>query len=109
MKLQKISLGLAAFGFLASCAADGGAGVEGSPLWFMRTTPTEQAQYFQSICMTYGFSLNTPQMAQCIQTEATNARSNANRSLDSIANSNNTTSTNCTGYGNTMNCTSRTW
>lgn len=109
MKRQKVITGLVAIGFLASCAADGGIGTEGSPAWFMRTTPTEQAEYFQSICVTYGFALNTPQMAQCIQTEATNARTTSNRTFESIANNNRTTTTNCNGFGNTLNCTSRTW
>jgi hypothetical protein len=109
MKLKIISFGLAAVGLLASCAADGRAGVEGSPVWFMRTTPAEQAQYFQSICVTYGFGLNTPQMAQCIQTEAANSRADSRRTMENIADSNRTTSTNCTGFGNSVSCNSRTW
>ena len=107
--MKKFCTLLAALGYVAGCAADGAAGREGSPVWFMRTTPAEQAAYFQSVCVTYGFKPNTPQMAQCIQTEATNTRSSARKRMQDISNSNTTTNTTCTGFGNTLNCTSRTY
>jgi hypothetical protein len=109
MKLQKASIGLVAMGFLASCAADGSAGREGSPIWFMRTTPAERSQYFTSVCTGYGFQPNTPQMAQCVQTESLTARDSMKDSLGSIQSNSQTTTTNCNRSGNSVNCTSNTW
>lgn len=56
------------------CAADGGLGVEGSPVWFARTSPAEQAAFFGKICAGYGYADGTPEMTQCIATESREAR-----------------------------------
>ena len=109
VKYTSLALAVIVAGLMAGCAEDGGAGREGSPVWFMRTSAAEQAAYFQSVCVSYGFKPNTPEMAQCMQTEALNARNSASSRMQAVSNSYQTTRTNCTGFGNTLNCTSSRW
>jgi hypothetical protein len=47
-------------------------GQVGSPAWFRSASPATKLKYFNGVCRAYGFTENTPQMAQCIQNE-TNA------------------------------------
>lgn len=79
-KFSLLSLAALTFG----CAQDGGIGVEGSPAWFMRTTPAQQAAYFGEVCAGYGFTAGTPEMTQCIAVEARNARAEGAANMRAI-------------------------
>ncbi len=72
---------------LACCAEDGGMGREGSPVWFMRTAPAEQAAYFKKVCSSYGYTEGTSEMTSCVSAEARTAKTNATSILaqDNIA------------------------
>ena len=103
---------------LSSCAEDGGLGGEGSPIWFSRTTPEQQAVYFQKVCSGYGFSPSTPEMAQCVATEVRSGRARSQAQLQQIGNSLQntgnspaiqTTNTRCSTFGNNLNCNSTTF
>lgn len=85
MRLRSMPVGMLLVVVLSSCAADGGAGTEGSPLWFMRTSETQRVAYYHSICLGYGFKDDTPQMSQCLQTEAISAKSSARLRMAIIA------------------------
>jgi len=56
----------------------------GSPAWFATAGPETIAAYYRKRCVSYGFQAGTPQMAQCIQSEASGGRS---RAADSSARS----------------------
>jgi hypothetical protein len=93
---------------LVACDAGGNLGVEGSPLWHMRTSAKEKAEYFGAICSNYGFKYNTPEMSQCIAQETrSNKKSNSDNMNKALDNMNNSypKRTNCTTFGNQINCT----
>lgn len=95
---------------LAGCQ-NGGIGMAESPAWFMTATPQEQATYFGKRCSTYGFKPGTPEMAQCIMTEAGSARSSARTraalAQHAMANSQpRMVTTNCNRFGSSVTCTS---
>jgi hypothetical protein len=104
--------GLALVGLLALAGCQGAngskyIGLPGSPAWFMTASPETVAGYFSDRCVSYGFQRGTPQMAQCIQTEAQGARGrNAMRGAAMAAAANQPRHATCTGIGNTVNCTS---
>lgn len=63
-------------------------------------------------CTGYGFQAGTPQMAQCMQTEAISARQVAEArrqralaNLDAMSQPQFPRRTNCSQWGQTMNCT----
>ena len=96
---------------LAGCTGAGGEkylGMPGSPAWFATAGPKTISEYFSSICIGYGFTMGTPEMAQCIQTEAVSSRQqNAIRGA-AIANAtalNRPRTYNCNTYGRQVNCT----
>ncbi|MGO4441577.1 hypothetical protein [Rhizobium sp. RAF56] len=104
---------------LAGCQGAGGEkyiGLPGSPAWFATAGPETVAAYFRKRCTAYGYAPGTPQMAQCIQTEAAGGRQiAARRSAEADAmisaaaqprkSTFNTSHTQCTGAFNTVNCT----
>jgi hypothetical protein len=108
--MKKLLL-VALSGLMFGCAADGGMGVEGSPIWFMRTTPAQQAAYFGQVCAGYGYAANTPEMSQCIAMESREARAQgaANmRAANANMQLNRPRSTTCNRtIGGNYNCT--TW
>ena len=89
--MKKLSLFiLPAMLVLSGCDADGNLGMEGSPAWFNRTTPQEQAAYFSSICQGYGIRRGTRQMTECIAEESRSARAQGAANLsNAIASSGN--------------------
>lgn len=94
-------------------------GAQGSPAWFATASPNTVASYFLESCKAYGFQPGTPEMAQCIQTEAGSKRqSNATRgaaiaamnqaniaNAQANANANRMRHTTCNRFGSTVNCT----
>lgn len=83
--MRKIVVGVLAVAALAGCSESGGMGTEGSPMW-MRTAPQEaKLAYYQRACVAYGYTLGTPQMAQCMQAEALNAESRTTAAFDTLA------------------------
>ena len=84
MRMKFLLFAGAAVAGLSACDADGQLGAEGSPAWFMRTTAAEQAAFFTTICQTYGFSGGSPEMAQCVATEARDARRSASNRMQQI-------------------------
>ena len=94
MKLFLKVLILILASLLAGCATgvDGETvmGKVGSPAWFNSASPATKLKYFGGVCRAYGFTENTPQMAQCIQNET-----NALKSRQSVI---------CTKAGSAMIC-----
>lgn len=92
---------------VAGCSGSG-LGMPGSPAWFATTPQAEQASYFRTRCVSYGFSPDTPAMAQCIQNESLSSRGRAaarsNAAFANMAASQPKTTT-CNRFGNTVNCT----
>lgn len=58
-------------------------GAPGSRAWFATASPDTVAAYFGQRCAAYGFKPGTPEMAQCIENEASNRQHN--NALRSIA------------------------
>jgi hypothetical protein len=57
-------------------------------------------------CTEYGFSKGTSAMAQCIQTEARASQKSLTNALKGLTHQNNRgIQTDCTSWGNTINCT----
>ena len=106
--IRKLAL-LTLTAFTLGCAEDGGLGVEGSPIWFSRTSAAEQAAYFGRICAGYGFRQGTPEMAQCIANESRAARADGAermRAAQAMNAMNRPVNTSCTsGLGGNFNCT----
>lgn len=106
---------LGAFALAGCQAADGTTylGRPGSPAWFATASSQTIAEYFGQRCSSYGFQSGTPDMARCIQSEAQSQRGNNTLKMSAAAananatmNANRMRTTNCTGFGNTVNCTS---
>ena len=58
-------------------------------------------------CTAYGFVEGTPAMAQCVQTEARASQKSLTNALKGLTMQNNRgIQTNCTSFGNTINCNS---
>ncbi len=70
---------------LGACQA-GGIGRPGSPAWEMSATPDEKSRYYVQQCISYGFALGTPEMAQCRMQVAQNLSGSASQRAQSVAN-----------------------
>lgn len=106
--MRKINLFAAAAFILVSACSGSGLGMPGSPAWFATTPQAEQATFFRSRCVSYGFEPGTPAMAQCIQNESISSRGRASaRANAASANmqNNQPKTTTCNRFGNTVNCT----
>jgi hypothetical protein len=98
---------------LSGCGGTGsGVGMKESPLWHMSASAEEKLKYFTQQCLGFGFKINTPEMAQCIQNQSNQSRSNASATIDRLAqqerdmlNRNRVRTTNCNSWGRQINCT----
>ena len=67
------------------------------------------------LCVSYGFTRGTNAIAQCVQTATARAEADRIRRWQAIKEAGEalqgpaTTTTNCTAFGNSMNCRSSTW
>lgn len=68
--MKKVILGMRAVGALSACDANGGAGMEGSPLWNMRHMNADtRIAYFTEKCTKYGYKRGTDAMRDCVADE----------------------------------------
>ena len=118
--MNKLAVAMAvSIAALSGCdSSTGSIGRPGSPAWNMSTTSSEKNQYYRAQCLGYGFSDGTPEMAQCMQTEASNvqaagaARSAAGLEMMRAGQAMSAPpatpkTTNCRQIGTTLSCT--TW
>lgn len=93
---------------LAGCQT-GGIGRPGSPAWQLSTTEEQKLAYFRSTCEAYGFKEGTPQMAQCMQNEASSTRAAASQraaSLQAYNTMSRPKTVTCNTFGNITRCNS---
>jgi hypothetical protein len=98
---------------LSGCGGSGsGVGMSESPLWHMTASADQKLEYFKQQCRGFGFKDNTPEMAQCIQNQTNQSRSNASAKMDRFARQqqqlnrqNRIRTTNCNQWGRQINCT----
>ena len=85
-------------------------GRPGSPMWFSSASIETQLAHFSQICLGYGFKSGTPEMSQCIQSEANNSKNRANSRMDAYERNNairslsQPKSMTCTTFGNMTTC-----
>jgi hypothetical protein len=96
--------------FLVAGCQTGGLGTPGSPAWQLSTTPEQKTAYFQDVCKSYGFKLDTPQMAQCMQNESFRTRQSASDSANRLSQYNSmqprpVTNTTCRNINGILRCT----
>ena len=89
---------------LAGCQT-GGIGRPGSPAWQLSATPDDKNRYYTQECISYGFALGTPQMAQCKMQIAQNLRDGARERMQTLSdNSRPRPTITCRTFGNTTTC-----
>lgn len=112
--------------FLSACTQPDGStalGVPGSPAWMMTASPEAKLATYRANCSGYGYAAGTPEMAQCVQQEAGEYRSNASSAMAALSEgmvqagqprpsthvietqAPAMTTTNCNAYGDSMRCT----
>ena len=75
-------IGFISAGLLTGCGGSGnGIGFKESPLWHSTASAKVKQKYFQDQCLGFGFKLNTPEMAQCIQNQTNRSKTEANQNL----------------------------
>jgi hypothetical protein len=75
-------MGFISTGLLTGCGGSGnGYGFKESPLWHSTASAKVKQKYFQDQCLGFGFKLNTPEMAQCIQNQTNQSRSEARKGM----------------------------
>ena len=62
----------------------GGVGMVGSPMWHATASQQDKVSVYRDICSSYGFQVNTPEMAQCIATESRGSRQNATNTIQRL-------------------------
>jgi hypothetical protein len=87
-------------------------GLPGSPAWFATASPQTVAAYYEQRCQGYGFQPGTTAMAQCVQQEALAKRQSNSAdwratvaAQQAAAQQRRLRTTNCTQFGNQVNCT----
>lgn len=82
-------LGFVSVGLLAGCGDIGeGIGLKESPAWHGTASAAVKQKHFQDQCLGFGFKLNTPELAQCIQNQTNLSRAAASKSLSDLAEQN---------------------
>jgi hypothetical protein len=91
-----------------------GCGREESPAWFMTKSDDEINSHFRQVCIDYGYKAGTPDLNRCIRQERKASFSESADRLDKAAQGlqdmdrrNRGVRTNCTTFGNTINCRTR--
>jgi hypothetical protein len=68
--MKKLIIGFLAVCTLGACDANGGAGMEGSPLWNIRHMNSDtRIAYFTEKCTKYGYERGTDAMRDCVAEE----------------------------------------
>ena len=93
---------------LQSCGGEGqGIGMVESQWWHKTASAQVKRDHFRGQCLGFGFTDNTPEMAQCLQTQMNNSRSAANQRAQQAYQNYNATrmrTTTCNTFGNTITC-----
>ncbi|AXE62028.1 hypothetical protein [Candidatus Thioglobus sp. NP1] len=108
MKLSLKLIILPIFFLLQSCSHP-----VGSAMWHKKAPNADITNYYKEMCLGFGYKTETPELIQCIQTEIGNGMDRADaqvsqmiKSLQNIDRPRNKVKTNCTTWGNDINCTS---
>jgi len=86
----------------------------GSSAWHQRASSLDLTNYYKEMCLGFGYKSDTPELAQCIQTETKVGMDRADaqwsQMIDSLQKMDRPRkkriNTNCNSYGNSTNCTS---
>lgn len=84
-------------------------GAPGSPAWFATASPETQASFFRKRCAAYGFPEGSPQMAQCIMSEAGSTRQAASARSTAVSRTvaeSQPKHMTCNRFGSTIDCMS---
>ena len=94
--------------FLSGCVR------EESPAWFMTKSDDEINSHFRQVCIDYGYKAGTPDLNRCIRQErkASSKESrqrvrDVGQALQDMDRRNRGIRTDCTTFGNTINCRTR--
>jgi hypothetical protein len=85
----------------------------GSAAWHQRANNVDLTNYYTEMCLGFGYKSETPELRQCVQTETRlgidRADAQWSQMIDSfqkMGNQKKKIRTNCTSYGNDIDCTS---
>jgi hypothetical protein len=89
---------------LSSCGPN-----PGSAIWYKIAEPQERITYYKSLCISYGYSDGTANMADCIATEMRKGSIKSSEGLQRISDtlgeaSNSGNRITCQTYGTITNC-----
>jgi hypothetical protein len=81
----------------------------GSTFWYKLSEPQERVAYYKNICLSYGYSDGTSNMADCIATEMRKGSEKASAGMQSIKDTLDEASSSgrrvtCQTYGTITNC-----